>query len=244
MSAPLLIDVGNTRFKWAEIDATGEIRPRGEVETALVTDGWMSDFALPHTGRPVVVASVVPKISTLIERALPTALLVRGAWSGLPLAFDYPNPTEIGADRLAAAIGASSGAPAIIISCGTATAFSALDRRGRFCGGAILPGLHTQLRSLHLGTAQLPLASVGATVQLPGRSTDMAMRSGVLVGWRAAVVQIVTLLKRELGGMPQVIVTGGEAFNLLSVSELGLVEFRPLLVFEGLRIIADALPDR
>ena len=37
-------------------------------------------------------------------------------------------------------------APAIIVSCGTATAFTVLDGTGRLCGGAIAPGLQTQLR--------------------------------------------------------------------------------------------------
>jgi pantothenate kinase type III len=80
--------------------------------------------------------------------------------------------------------------------------------------------------------------------QLPGKSTSSAISAGVLAGWRAAVVEIVGLLRREVGGMPQVVIAGGEAQHLQGVKGLGQVEFRPLLVFEGLRIIADSLPER
>jgi len=246
MRTPLLVDVGNTRFKWAEAgpSPSGDILLLGEVETASVDADWMTDWARRHAERKIVAASVVPAISNLIRSTWPDAVLVDGGWDALPLAFDYPRPSEVGADRIAAAIGAIEWAPAVIINCGTATAFSALDRRGRFCGGAIIPGINTQLRSLQASTAQLPLGSLEVSPDLPGKSTNVAIAAGVLTGWCAAVVEIVTVLKREIGGMPQVLVAGGEAQHLRGVTGLGDVEFRPLLVFEGLRIIADSLSTR
>jgi type III pantothenate kinase len=244
MSARILIDVGNTRLKWAQVTARGAIREQGALSTDRVTSRWAAAFARQHTGARVVTASVVPAVSTILRRAVPPLALVSDALPGLPLAFAYPKPAEIGADRIAAAIGAGSAAPAIILSCGTATAISVLDAKGRFCGGAILPGIQTQLHALASGTAQLPLTGVASTPRALGKSTQAAIRAGVLVGWQGGVVEIVTRLRREIGPRTRVLVTGGEARHLRGVRGLGRAEFRPLLVFEGLRIIADALSDR
>jgi pantothenate kinase type III len=66
----------------------------------------------------------------------------------------------------------------------------------------------------------------------------------VLLGWRGGVSEIVTRLRREIDTPARIVVTGGEAPHLRGVRGFARAEFRPLLVFEGLRIIADALFDR
>lgn len=244
MRTLLLIDVGNTRLKWAEVTPRGAIRERGQVATAAVVGRWAASWAKGHKGSRVVAASVVPAVSKILSRALPGIIFVDGKLRGLPLAFAYPKPAEIGADRIAAVVAAGKRGPAIVIACGTATAFSAIDRRGRFCGGAILPGLNAQLLSLARGTAQLPAATLASKPRAVGRSTRAAIRAGVLIGWRGGVGEIVARLRREIGADARIFVTGGEARHVRGVRGLGGAVFRPLLVFEGLRIIADSLPDR
>jgi type III pantothenate kinase len=238
----LLVDVGNTRLKWAEAEPRGAIKPRGHIATAKATPRWAGAFAGKHKGRRIVVASVVPGVTRVLRRVFPNALFVNGALRGLPLAFDYPRPGEIGADRISAAIGAKARGPAIIISCGTATAFSALDRRGRFCGGAIMGGATTQLAALLGATAQLPSTIIPANPRALGRSTRAAIQAGVALGYRGGVREIIFGLRKELGAPARVIVTGGEASRLRGLVGVGRIEFRPLLVFEGLRIMAATLP--
>ena len=238
----LLIDVGNTRLKWAEAEPRGAIKPRGHIATAQATARWAAAFARKHKNQRIVVASVVPAVTRVLRRVFPDALLVTGTLPGLPLAFDYPRPGAIGADRIAAAIGAMAHGPAIVISCGTATAFSVLDRRGRFCGGAIMGGMMTQLTALLGATAQLPAARVPANPRALGRSTRAAIQAGVALGYRGAVREIISGLRKELGAPARILVTGGEAVRLRHLAGVGRIEFRPLLVFEGLRIIAAARP--
>jgi type III pantothenate kinase len=248
MPSPLLlVDIGNTRLKWAEVTSRGAIRLRGHVPTALATSEWMAAWAKTQEGRRIIVASVVPEKSRLLRRHVKQALFVSGALRGLPLAFDYPRPSEIGADRIAAAIGALGGTrlsgPVIVVSCGTATAFSVLDRKGRFCGGVIAPGAETQLRALVGATAQLPVTTLRPTARSLGRSTQAAMRAGVLLQFQGGVRETIGRLRREIGGSARVIVIGGQARHLQTMRGLGRVEFRPLLVFEGLRIIAASIPE-
>lgn len=244
MPAPLvLVDVGNTRFKWAEVTPRGAIRVQGQVLTSQVTPAWLAAWSKKQAERRVIVASVVPKITSLLRRHLKQALFVSGKLRGFPVAFDYPRPAELGADRLAAAIGAQVRGPVIIVSCGTATAFSVLDKRGRFCGGVIAPGPESQLRALIGTTAQLPTTSLRPVARALGKSTQAAMRAGVLLQFQGGVREIVQRLRQEVGSFARIIVTGGQAQHLRGVLGLGRVEFRPLLVFEGLRIIAASLPE-
>jgi type III pantothenate kinase len=248
MPSPLLlVDIGNTRLKWAEVTPRGVIGVRGHVPTTQATSEWTAAWAKAQAGRRVIVASVVPGNSRLLRRYLPQALFISGATRGLPLAFDYPRPSEIGADRIAAAIGALGGArrsgPVIVVSCGTATAFSVLDRQRRFCGGVIAPGAEAQLRALAGATAQLPATTLRATARALGRSTQAAMRAGVLLQFQGGVREIIGRLRREIGASARIIVTGGQARHLHSMRGLGRIEFRPLLVFEGLRIIAASIPE-
>jgi type III pantothenate kinase len=243
MKPVLLIDVGNTRLKWATVTPRGAIRPQGSVATADATPRWLASWAKKQAGKRVVVASVVPRISAALRRHFKDTLFVTGTLPGLPLAFHYPRPAEIGADRLAAAIGAQGRGAAIIVSCGTATAFSVLDKRGRFCGGAIALGPQALLHALLRATAQLPNITLHSTSRALARSTKEAIRAGLLLGWQGGVREIVTRLRQELGTPARIIITGGSAPFLKGMRGLGHVELRPLLVFEGLRIIADALPE-
>jgi type III pantothenate kinase len=238
MSPLLLIDVGNTQVKWAETTPRGLIRMRGRAPTHDLSARRAIGLAKKYPRHRVVIASVVPTAAKMLRHAFRgRAVFVTAKSSGL--AFDYPRPAEIGADRLAAAVGARG--PAIIVSCGTATAFSVVDRKGRFCGGALAPGLGTQLATLLGATAQLPKTSLRPVSRLSsarGRSTQTAIRTGVILNFQGGVREILERLRREFGS--RVIVTGGYAGYLKGVP-LGRLEVRPLLVLEGLHIIGQRL---
>ena len=69
------------------------------------------------------------------------------------------------------------------------------------------------------------------------------MRAGVLLQFQGGVRETVLRLRSEVGASARIIVTGGQARHLRRLRGLGRIEFRPLLVFEGLRIIADSIPE-
>jgi type III pantothenate kinase len=237
----LLLDAGNTRFKWATATARGPIHAGGTVPAQKVTSTFAQKLARQFPGHQVVLACVVPKVVPLFQRVFPGRLYrVRGDSPSLPLVFAYPRPGEIGADRIAAAVAARAEAPspAIVVSCGTAVAFTVLDAKGRLCGGAIAPGLQAQLASLLGATAQLPSTRLRGSCRLPASSTREAIRAGVLLNFQGGVKEIVARLTSALSGKiaPRVLLTGGDAAFLRGV--LGpRAEVRPLLVLEGLRII-------
>jgi type III pantothenate kinase len=241
----LLIDVGNTRLKWATARHRGPIRVAGEVATKMATSAWTRSLARKFPRHQLVLSSVVPKLLPSFRRAFSGRLAeVSATLPELGFRFHYPKPTEIGADRLAAAAAVHAGAryPAIIVACGTATAFTVLDARGRLCGGVIAPGLQTQLAALIGATAQLPATTLRQPRSALARSTSDAIRAGVVLNFQGGVKEIIHQLIKALPGRrrPHILVTGGNARHLAGKLDLPF-KLRPLLVFEGLLIIGSRL---
>jgi len=188
-----------------------------------------------------VLAAVVPKWVPVFQEIFAGRIhVVTGTSPTLRLRFLYPQPAELGADRLAAAVVAQVEGewPAIVVSCGTASAFTVLNVRGELCGGAIAPGLQAQLTALLGATAQLPATELRRPRRLPAQSTEEAIRAGVLLNFQGGVREIVTRLSESLRGKtrPRLLLTGGDASHLKGLWEPE-TKVRPLLVLEGLRII-------
>jgi type III pantothenate kinase len=239
----LLIDVGNSRLKWATARSRGPIRIAGEIETRKATAGWIRTLARKFREEQIVLASVVPKAVPAFRHAFAKRIVsVSGNTPKLGLAFDYPKPAELGADRIAAAVAAYDAGkwPVIVVSCGTATAFTVLDAKGRLCGGAIAPGLKAQLVALLCTTAQLPDTKLQPPRSALAKSTEEAIRAGVMLNFQGGVKEIIRQLSEALPDrkQPAIILTGGNAHFLTGSLDLPHT-LRPLLVFEGLRIIGN-----
>jgi type III pantothenate kinase len=237
----LLVDVGNTRLKWATARSLGPVCAAGDIATKGATSGWIASLTRKYPKHELVLASVVPKLVPPFRRAFSGRLIEAGATlPELGLRFHYPKPTEIGADRLAAAVAvhARGRYPAIIVACGTATAFTVLDAKGRLCGGVIAPGLQAQLTALLGATARLPKTTLRPHRSALAKSTRDAIRAGVILNFQGGVKEIIHRLSEALPDRPKpdIILTGGHAHDLTDTLDLPHT-LRPLLVFEGLRMI-------
>jgi len=240
----LLIDAGNTRFKWAVTTPRGRIIPAGDIAAKDATTVRISELAKKYPKYRTIVASVVPKLVPVFRRTFAGRIhIVSGASPALGLHFDYPKPSELGADRVAVAVAVHAEGvwPAIIIATGTATAFTVLDAKGRLCGGAIAPGLQAQLTSLLGATAQLPETKLQRPRSALAKSTQDAIRAGVIINFQGGVNETLRQLSAALpGGRPHIVLTGGNADYLTGSLDLPHT-LRPLLVFEGLLIIGTRL---
>ena len=194
----------------------------------------------------VALCSVVPaRTSTLVTwcethlRLTPSVLTVRNAPG---LSIGYREPTQLGTDRLAAALGARARHPGkniIIVDTGTATTVTALRRDGHLLGGAILPGLSLWPELLATRTAQLPLVKeISRPRHSLGRSTAEGIASGVYFGHLGAVRELVARIAGEAFGRRPFLVlgTGGHAPILLREGLVAIHE--PTLVLDGLRVFA------
>ncbi len=93
---------------------------------------------------------VTAELRQLTERyfSLPALVVEPGVRTGMPILYD--NPKEVGADRIANAVGAYDlfGGPAIVVDFGTATTVEAISAKGEYLGGAIFPGVEISLDAL------------------------------------------------------------------------------------------------
>jgi type III pantothenate kinase len=189
----------------------------------------------------VVPAAVYPIRSACIKYfgSEPFSLQA-GAKTGLRVR--YRNPHEVGADRIAGAIGATLRRPAsnlLVVDCGTATTFDVITASGDYLGGAILPGIGISVEALAGRTAKLPSVEIARPAAALGRSTVESIQAGVYHGHIGAIRHLTAELTREAfaGEKPYIVGTGG--FARLLLTENLFDEVVPELVLMGLKRAAD-----
>lgn len=243
-AALLLVDVGNSRTKFARSDGTA-VAMLFKVPTATLSEAELRRIGAKHPNAKVVCGSVVPKVTRLFRRVFGSSLLEVSHDLDLGLTFDYPKPETLGADRLCNVVAAAElvGSPCVAIDFGTATTFDILGDGKVFAGGTIVAGLDLLGRCLHGRTALLPRINLDGEPRAIGKNTDEAMRAGVIYGYRGLVREILGQILSEMrkssaarARIP-VVATGGDAQVLIPyLPEIGRVI--PELTMEGLRIIA------
>lgn len=194
----------------------------------------------------VALASVVPWLTEAWSKAVreefhcdPVVCSANIAGSLFPN--NYPNPQEIGGDRVADAVAARVlyGAPVIVVDFGTATNIEVVDRDGVFLGGAIAPGMDTAARALFEHATKLGAIEYECPDHVIGRNTTEAMQSGIVFGEADRVDGIVRRIFDQLGYETTVVGTGGWA-GIISPLSSTITEVNQNLTLEGLRLIYEA----
>ena len=190
----------------------------------------------------MAIASSAPAATTQLRRmanrwfsSLALTVIGPGTKSGMPILYD--NPREVGADRIADAVGAFDLYPgaSIVVDMGTATVFDVVSERGEYLGGAIAPGVAISLEALYSHASALRSVELVRPRSVIGRSTVESIQSGVLYGFAAQVDGVVERILEELGPAT-VIATGGLA-GLISPHTKHIQHVEPWLTLHGLRIV-------
>lgn len=243
MSDGLLIDIGNSRVKWAWAKP-GRIES-GEafntVNVPLAFPGAWEDAPPPSQ---VWVANVA---GTGIAQALET--WTKRHWDIAPrfvcseaqshgVTNGYDHPEKLGVDRWVALIGARHlyAGPVCVADCGTAITFDALDGEGRHLGGLIAPGFSLMRGSLARGTHALPLSEDSAAEPL-ARTTVAAIASGTRLAAVGLIERAFRDATQRLGSQPRLLLTGGDAPLIAAALEVPNT-LRPDLVLEGLWVMS------
>lgn len=225
----LLIDNSNTRTKFCLADEERLLEGRKWIPTSDISLATLENVTRDFTYDAVLICSVVPpKAEIMREFFAPRCPLhLVSSDSTLDLAIDYPLPRQIGADRLANAVGVVQhySVPAIVIDFGTAVTFDVISAAPAYCGGVIAPGLGAMNEYLHRKTALLPLIELKEPEYAIGKSTTEAMMAGAVYGYRGLVKEILRKLLAEIPGKTTIIATGGDA-RLISqgIPEIEIVD--------------------
>jgi type III pantothenate kinase len=254
----LTIDVGNTETKLGCFESghdrpnhtwrvTTDLHRTADEYGAFFTQLFATDGLDVHTIDAVAIASVVPKLDPALEAVcarffgVAPSFLRPETQAIIPIRTEYPS--ESGADLVAAAIGARDrfGAPLIVVSFGTATAFIAISTDGDYLGVAIAPGITISIDALVGRTAKLPQIALETPKRAIGRTTVEALQSGIVYGFVGQTEAVVARMRSELGVKAKVIATGGLA-DIVAKQTAIVDAVDPHLSLHGLRIFHASLP--
>ena len=190
----------------------------------------------------VIIASVVPSLTSVFIRMvqryfkMPPIIVDENTKTGLKICYD--NPGDVGADRIVNAVAAYAayGGPVIIVDFGTATTFCAVSKEAEYLGGVIVPGILISLEALSQKAAKLPKVTLEPPKTVIGRSTVSSIQSGIIYGYAGMVDELVDRMKREMGGEPYIIATGGLA-EMIVPQTRNIKEINPMLTLDGLRLV-------
>ncbi|MCG8392313.1 MAG: type III pantothenate kinase [Pseudomonadales bacterium] len=240
----LFVDVGNTAIKWRLRDGA-RVRQGGcrhEREWARVVDTILSPDEAPKVSQ-VWVASVAgpaadADIASLLQGltgVAPAFYYSCGADFGVSSC--YPDPRKLGVDRWVALIeGFQRYGACVIIDCGSALTIDAVSGEGDFLGGYIVPGLGMLRGALLRDTADVHIEPGSAQLGL-GRSTGECVHNGLLRMSVAFVTDVVVELRQVLDDTCKVLITGGDAPELIGAFPFEF-EHLPDLVLDGLERVA------
>jgi len=256
----LLVDNSNTRTKFALANRDELLEWRGIIPTPDISPESLSDTLKDIEWDVSIISSVVPDKAAILASHLGDKPCHQLSYkSKLPISISYPKPEQIGADRLANAVGAHVlyGSPCIVLDFGTAVTFDviAADEQAdddstakqsgevqaihipSYQGGVIAPGLASMTEGLARRTALLPHIQLEEPKRAIGKTTEEAMLAGAVYGYRGLVREILHNLRKELPTDPVVVATGGDA-PLITRGLPEITKLAPLLTLDGLRIIA------
>ena len=159
-----------------------------------------------------------------------------GVKTGLPIRYD--NPAEVGADRVANAVGALDryGGPTAVVDFGTGTTCDVISADGADLGGAIIPGVEVSLDALFGRAAGLRRVELVPPRSVVGRTTMESVQSGVLYGTAAMVDGMIKRIVDELGGSATIVATGGLA-DVIVPHAANVDQLDPWITLHGLRLI-------
>lgn len=242
----LVIDIGNTRTKWALVNADGSLQA---AQACLNGELAKSDLkrALKQA-KKVWLANVAGDAMAENIAALAPKNLALNFAMAQPQACGVMNRYEagLGADRWAALVAAwrMHKQPTIVVNAGTAVTIDTLARdmaskNGVFIGGTIMPGLRLMLEALNQNTAQLKIVANAKAVNFP-TNTQNAIESGCMNAIIGAVNVMMQQLEKHSAYLPRLMISGGDANKVAEALKpyIKRVIIAENLVLQGLVLLA------
>jgi type III pantothenate kinase len=247
----LTLDVGNSQIFGGVFDGsdlkttfrrTSSIRASSDEFGTFFRSTLRENGVDPDTIDMAGICSVVPDAVHSLRNCFrkyfrfEPFLLQPGVRTGLKIR--YRNPLEVGADKIANAIGAITRFPGrnlLVVDFGTATTLCAITKDKEYLGGIITPGIELSMGALESKTARLPAVEIIRPSEILGRSTVESIQSGLYHGTLATVRLLSASVTKEYfaGDRPVVVGTGG--FGRLFEKDNLFDEFVPELPLIGLR---------
>lgn len=194
--------------------------------------------------KQVMICSVVPELDYSARAAIikyfkiEPFFLNMGAKTGLKI--KYSNPAEIGADRIATAIGAIHSHPnqnLIVIDMGTATTICAITKDKEYLAGAILAGMKTSMKALYSNSAKLSAVEIIKPQDRLGKATKENIQIGLFYGHLGAIREVINFITKQAFTSKDYLVLGTGGFSELYRNEKIFDYIIPELALKGLNLL-------
>ncbi len=236
----LLLDLGNSRLKWAFADAhlheDGNLHWQSPTLDGDLLAHWRQ---LPTPKRALAASVTTAERCARIDAILAELEWPQAEWLHSPrrcgdLVSAYDQPAKLGIDRFLAMLAAldADRAPCVIASCGTALTLDALAADGRHLGGQIVPGVDAMLRAIRQQAPGLPDAQAGQRVAFACNTID-AMHSGAWHAVAGAIEHFQRLAEIRMSQKPRLLLCGGHAGEIGKLLCVDAEQF-PQAVLRGL----------
>jgi len=245
----LVIDVGNTRLKWAWLTSTGlsgqqavvhrDVKP-GIWTAALFESGQKPSRVLVSNVAGRAVAKTLAKLAKKKFRVGVEFVAAAPEYHGL--VNGYLDPALLGADRWLALIGAWTRARTAlcVVDVGTAVKLDSVDVNGQHLGGLIAPGIHMMREVLMSKTSDIARAAEKSTPSLAGilaNNTIGAISRGAVFALAGMSDRAAEYIEQSSGIKPRIFITGGDA-GMITGTMRSQAEIVPDLVLQGLAVMA------
>jgi type III pantothenate kinase len=247
----LCLDVGNSQILGGVYDGddlkitfrrTSNIRASsdefGTFFAAVLRENGVDPREIDRAGICSVVPDIVHSLRNCFRKYFHFSPFVLQAGVKTGLKIRYRNPLEVGADKIANAIGGLARFPGrnlLIVDFGTATTLCAITRDKEYLGGIIAPGIHPSMAMLESKTARLPAVEIIRPAQVLGRSTVESIQSGLYYGTLATVRWLAAAVTEEHFAREKPAILGTGGFGRLFQAEPFFDAFLPELPLIGLR---------
>ena len=244
----LLMDLGNSRCKYAMLENENIT----EIESITYSNNDKLSAIKPllngaNNVKQVIICSVLDdQMNEQLEQLfvgynVEQIYFLEPEAESYGITLDHYNAKQLGADRLAAMIGAQEKFKGIkcIVDCGTAITIDALDDVGKHRGGVIFPGDRSMKNAL-LQDTDINYNEVTDAFNVFARSTQEAIHSGCLSAVLGGIQFVINEMQTKIGLFDKIILTGGNAEHLLPILFTDAV-LESNLVLDGLMVISRKL---
>jgi type III pantothenate kinase len=245
----LLVDIGNTRAKWAVLNGTTLGRMHTEVHEKRGAAVQAVVRNAPKSVDRIVAVSVA---GVALERAFASAArkrfgvapqLVRSELKGFGVVNGYREPWRLGADRWVSVIAAHElfpKRPVLVANVGTALTVDLIAADGRHLGGAIVPGPMLMIDSLLGETHGIRRRAEGGEISdesLFASNTASGLAAGAFFAAAAFIDRSLREARSQYRVRPELLLSGGAAAIVLPHLE-SKAKYSRDLVLRGLAVIA------
>ena len=213
----LLLDIGNTRVKWARVESnifiSGQaIAHKSSKFIRIIEQQWIALSTPDNLAISSVTAKhIAEQVITLAQQLWPDikVIIAKSSAQAFSVSNAYPQPEKLGIDRWLGLIAWQHYYPnqcGGIVDCGTAITIDCINNNGEHLGGVISPGLQLMKQALQHSTEALPLTTEHYSAAL-SNTTESAIYSGTLYAAAGFIEKTIT----DLAQGKTWVLTGGDA---------------------------------